>query len=167
MKFRLCLLLALITSPVLAQEPGAFDFRHESVKKILRDSAASQSASALAPAEAEKAPEPVREVRYVPPVKPAPLRQAEVPRLKPAPPAAASNGLLDAVFAILVDEAFDSLLGDDDVYPGVSVTALDRWDRCEGREALKSGPMGYDTCPAKNPGQPTFNTSSAPLMLQD
>ena len=145
MNSRACLIIALLASPAWSQEPEvtarSFDLSNDSVKKILRDTVASQSAIAQVSEDVPIKSEPAKTFTYVPPEEAPPRkREAQVPRLQPTPP---SNSFLSAVFETLLDTA----LGGDDY---AAAASSDRWLRCESRAPLKTTQMGYDTCPAKN-----------------
>ncbi|HEX6637753.1 MAG TPA: hypothetical protein VF033_08870 [Steroidobacteraceae bacterium] len=136
---RAWILAALFVAPCLAQEP-AFDLNGDLVRKIVRDAAASQSASVLVsevpPAKAEPAV-----FNYVPPEpKPAPART--VARTKPAAPTQ-QDGFLSQLFDVLVDE----WLGVDDVDDFDDITAANELLRCRVQKETKAGAPGVDNCP--------------------
>lgn len=144
MNSRACLLIALLVSPAWSQEPVAdapvlrtksFDLNNDSIKKIVRDTAATKFAYVQLSDRAAIEPEPVG-IKFVPPEPKLASKPQDVPRLLPDPP---SGGFLSALI--------DVLLGDDDYSAAVH---SDKWLRCESRAALKTTQMGYDTCPAKN-----------------
>jgi len=155
MKPRACLIVVLLASPAWSQEPvvnapagtaRSFDFSNESVKKIVRDTAATQFAIAQVSRDATIKSEPAGTFKYVPPEEaPAPAPVPKAPRPQPVPP---SNSFLSAMFETLFDVALDSALGLDSEYAGAA--SDDRWRRCESRTPLKTTQLGYDTCPAKN-----------------
>src|SRR4051794_18316656 len=115
---RACLIVALLASTAWSKEPaavppaltaGSFDLRNESLRKIVRDTAATQSAIVVASEDAPTKSDPSATFKYVPPEEnatPAPVPKTEVPRRKPSRP---SNDFVSALFGI----ALDSVLGDD------------------------------------------------------
>ena len=144
---RAYLLVALLVSPAWSQEPVAdppmvtasftarsFDLSNDSIRKIVRDGAATQFASVRASNDTPVEPERVA-VRFVPVEKALPAPKPRPPRLQPAPP---SGGFISALVDILLDS-------DDDEAAVYSQKCL----RCELREPMTSTSMGDDTCPDK------------------
>lgn len=127
---------ALLASPAWAQQPN-FDLHSDYIKKIVRDTAATQYVS-VQQAEVKPAePEPAT-VRYVPPDKSLPPAKSAAPRPVAEPK---SNAFLSAVVDILVDEALGI---DEDLEEQVhSDSAL----RCPTRDPLKTTEPGSSTCP--------------------
>jgi hypothetical protein len=134
----LILLGALLASPVWAQQPS-FDLSSDNIKKIVRDTAATQSRPIELSEEKPVEREPVETVRYVPPEKPTP---PPVERAAPRPVAASqSSDFLSTVIDILVDE----VLGiDDDIESEVQ---SDRRLRCPAADPHKTTEPGSSTCP--------------------
>ena len=115
--------------------PQSFDRNSESIKKIVRDTAATQS-SAVQPSEEKPAKRDPATVVYVQPEKPpAPVRES--PRLPDAP--SRSDGFLSAVFETILDEVLD--VEDDDV------TSRNEMLRCRVQKEQKTSPPGIDNCP--------------------
>jgi len=128
---------ALLASPVWAQQPS-FDLNSDYIKKIVRDTAASQSVPVQLSDEKPAKSEPVATVKYVPPEKPLPPAKSAAHRPVAAPQ---SNSFLSAVIDILVDEALGI---DDDIESDVQ---SDRSLRCPSAEPLKTTEPGSSTCP--------------------
>jgi hypothetical protein len=137
MNSRIYLLATLLVSPAWAQESAGFDLKSDAIKKIVRDAAATQF-SYVQIAEKAVAKSEAAAFKYVPPEKPAPIR--EPPRQLPAksPP---PDGFIASAFGILVDE----LIGTDDYD---DVTASNDILRCRVHKDLKISPPGVDRCPA-------------------
>jgi hypothetical protein len=120
---RLLLLVAWLVSPAWSEEPaaespaitpGSFDLSSDSVRKIVRDSAAAQSALIQVSEEKPVEPESTSTIKYVPPTKEdAPVKRA-TPRPAPEPQ---SHGILSALAEMLVAEA----LGVEDELPDPQV----------------------------------------------
>ena len=137
---------ALLVSPAWSQEPApqaavltpqSFDRNSESIKKIVRDAAATQSAPVQLTEEKPAKRDPAT-VIYVPPEKPAPV--SEPPRRLPdASPR--SDGFLSAVFETILDEVLD-IEADDDI------TSSNEMLRCRVQKEQKTAPPGIDNCPS-------------------
>jgi hypothetical protein len=133
---------ALLASPAWTQEPN-FDLSSDSIKKIVRDTAATQSRPIELSEEKPAEREPVETVRYVPPEKPLP---PPVERAAPRPVAAPQSdgifsGFLEAVVETLVNEA----LGDDDDF--APEVPSDRRFRCPAADPLETPEAGSSACP--------------------
>ena len=136
---------ALFVLPAWSQEPASqlavltpqsFDRNSESIKKIVRDTAATQT-SAVQPPEEKPAKRDPATVVYVPPEKlPAPVH--EPPRQLPEAKSR-SDKFLSAVFETILDEVLDA--EDDDV------TSRNEMLRCRVQKEQKTSPPGIDNCP--------------------
>jgi hypothetical protein len=138
MNWRVLMLSALLVSPAWSQEPEtsssvaaarSFDLRSDAVRKIVHATASSQSVpvqvSQGAPAKRESSPE----IEYVPPEKPAVVKE-----IAPTPVAAPeSDGFLSAVFDIAFETLVDSLLGDET--DEAMQKQYDTWRACQARDA--------------------------------
>lgn len=137
MNSRACLLAALLVSPAWSQEPAGFDLKSDAIKKIVRDTAATQYAyvqiAEKAPRKSETAP-----FKYVPPEKPVPAR--EPPRQPPAR-SPRPDGFLSTAVDILVDELL-GIEGDDEVAASNEIL------QCRVQKELKTSPPGADLCPS-------------------
>lgn len=128
---------ALLVSPAWAQEPAdpqtptrlSFDLRSDSLKKIVRDTAATQSATSQPASEAPVRPSPRAAVVYVPPEKKA--KPAEHKVLLPSP-VPESGGFLSALVDVLPDRELDNRV------------------ICPSDEDLKTIAQGYEHCPGVN-----------------
>lgn len=121
--------------------PPSFDLGSESVKKILRDTAATQYATAR-PAEAEPAKSPPsaeKAFQYIAPEKP-PAKPVAKLNLPPMPAALESNGFLSALIETLIDEALDSDY--DDPVEANTVS----WLTCQAAIDLKRETLGQGSC---------------------
>jgi len=135
---RVCLLAALfVSSAAWAQEPEpAFDLRSDAVRKIVRETAAAQMPIVQVADSGTVNAEPAG-FTYVPPEKPAEVREIPVRLPDPAPKS-------DGLFATLVDIAVDELLG----IEGDDVTASNDMLRCRvQKETNPLPPGGKDNCP--------------------
>jgi len=136
MNSRVLLLVgAMLVSPAWSQEP-AFDLKSDSIKKIVRDTAATQFATIQVPSEKPVAPKQVAEIKFVPSVAAPPVKYpTRLP--EPATPAA-------GLFYTLVDAFLD--VGDDSSlefrYP--------LWLSCQARDDLKHATQ-QDPCPSASP----------------
>ena len=132
---------ALLVSPAWSQESAApavtlsaqsFDRSSEAIKKILRDTAATQSAR-IQISEVKPAKSAPAEFKYVPP-EPAPRVKVEEPRLPEAAPP--SNGFVSALV--------DTLLAVEDD---------GSWDipkyTCQESDVSKSNIERFETCPGQ------------------
>jgi hypothetical protein len=108
---RLLLLVAWLASPAWSEEPaaelpavtsGSFDLSNDSIRKIVRDSAVTQSALVQVSDEKPVEPESTSTIKYVPPIK----EDAPVKRATPRPAyEPQSQGILSALAEMLVGEA--------------------------------------------------------------
>lgn len=103
MKLR-ALIAALLVSPAWAQEMPTFDIKSESVKNIVRATAAAQSRTVRIVE--EKAPKDPAKIRFVPAEKVAPVERP-APRLPPEP---RGDTFLSAFIDSLVEHELDRLL---------------------------------------------------------
>jgi hypothetical protein len=133
--------VTVAAAPVRAAPPPAaqaFDLRSDSVRKIVRDTAATQSASVRWTADDAPAKrQPGADVRVAPPEKaPVPVTQASLPPLPQ--PARPSSGILTSLIDVLLEEEPD--YSSDAYYEG--------WLRCQSHgDDLKSTTERYETCP--------------------
>ena len=158
MKSRSLLLLGvMLVSPAWSQEPAtnapvltpqSFDRSSDSIRKIVRDVAASQSVPVRLSAESPVEREPVATFEYVPPEK-SPTVKSTPPRL-PTAPAPASAGPLSAISEVVFETLVDTLLDADS--DDSSEGQYERWHTCQSRAHLKTTEMGYETCPGENHG---------------
>jgi hypothetical protein len=133
---RAYLLAVLLVSPALAREPAGFDLKSDAMKKIVQDTAATQSSYVVqAPG---NAPEAKPAFKYLPPEKPEKPISTPPPRLPAESPR--SNSFVSSAFEILVDELLD--IEDDD-----GVTSSNEMLRCRVQKDLKTSPPGPDNCP--------------------
>jgi len=141
---------ALLASPGWAQEPAtkapaltpaSFDLSSDYIRKIVRDTAATQYGTVQVSAEKPAGSEPAT-VRYVPPDKPLPPAKIAAPRPVAAPQ---SNSLLSGFLDAVVDTVIDEALGiDDDIE---SQLPSDRRLRCPTGEPPKATETDYRACP--------------------
>lgn len=131
---------ALLASPVWAQQPS-FDLSSDYIRKIVRDTAATQSRPIELSEEKPAEREPVETVRYVPPEKPAPVKIA-APRPVDAPQ---SHGILSSLVDAIVETVIDEALGIDDDLE--SQVPSDRRLRCPAADPHKTTEPGSSTCP--------------------
>jgi hypothetical protein len=140
MYVRLFLLTGLLmSSAAFAQQPN-FDFANDSIRKVVRDSAASQYATlqALPPAASTTKPKPAAVIDLSPPEKPILIKAAAA---KPAPQL---NGFLSGMFEVAFDLAIESLLGRD---PPQEWRACDPALDTPNRNTGKPGPAPTSNVP--------------------
>ena len=145
MNLRASLLVALIAGPAWCQTPGAepsapavtaFDLRSDAVRKIVRETAATQSAVVRIAPDKPARPES-GEIEFVPaPKGPPPVGKINLP----PPPRPVREGPLSSLFSLLVSE----LLGID---PVDEVEVANDVLRCRVHKELKISPPGPDNCP--------------------
>lgn len=149
MNSRAYLLVALLVSPAWSAEPTveapeptvrSFDLRTDAVKKIVRDTAATQFSSLRVSDKPSVEAEP-DEFVYVPPEEP-PAPMPEPSRKLPAP-APRSDSFLSAIFETLIEEAL-GIEGND---PS-DVTFANDVLRCRIQKEQKTSPPGVDNCPS-------------------
>jgi hypothetical protein len=149
---RILVLAALLSSPGLAQEaesvsmpapvenaspPAArFDLHDEAIRKVVRDTAATQYANVR---ETERSPpeSTPAEFVYVPPE---PRPQVQETKINLPEPTPASDGFLSQVISIVLDETLG--IEDDD-----GITASNDMLRCRVQKDTRSSPPGVDNCP--------------------
>jgi hypothetical protein len=146
MNSRVLLLVgALLASTAWSQQPVTNTPPHaplvvalsnDSIKKIVRDTAATQSATVQLSNEKPVARKPLANIEFVPAVKAPPLKY---PTRLPEP-APRSTGFLSALVDTLLDVDDDPSLGGK--YP--------LWLSCQARDDLKSAKQ-QDACPSANP----------------
>jgi hypothetical protein len=112
------------------------DLKNDSIRKIVRDTAATQSATVQLPHEKPVARKPLANIEFVPEVKAPPLKY---PTHLPDP-APRSSGILSALIDTLLDVDDDPSLGGK--YP--------LWLSCQAHDDLKSA-LQQDACPSANP----------------
>ena len=161
----ICVLLA---SPAWAQE-HSFDLKSESVKIVIRNTAATQFSQVKPVQEPKVEREPALVHAFVDGA-----RLVEVPSLRPAAPSPASKkkrpGLASAVFAFLIDE----WLGVDDE-PDTSPEALyEEWLDCQQKgDDLQTTAQRYETCAGRTrtntnlPGVPFIYTPPGNVALKN
>jgi hypothetical protein len=147
MNTRAFLIAALLASPVWSQEPAAkppapvaahFDVHSDAVRKIVRDTAASQYSTVRVSHEAPVATGPAEEN-----LDPVPVRESPDQTPAPAPATEAqSSRVLSSLFDFLIAEA----LGNDQD-DGV-VTTSNEMLRCRIQKEQKTSPPGIDRCPS-------------------
>ena len=152
MNSRTILMIALLATPAWSQEPAApapvlaatrLDLQSDAVRKIVRDTAATQYSDARASNEGAVRTEPAAYV-FVPPddLSEVPVREAPKQQSAPEPaPASKGNTFLSSVFEILIDEALDR--EEDD-----GVTSSNEMLRCRIQKEQKTSPPGIDNCPS-------------------
>jgi hypothetical protein len=130
----------LLVSPAWSQDPG-FDPSSDSIKKIVRDVAATQSSTVR---------EPYTQIEYSPPAEVRPPLKSPAPRLPTAAPA--SDGIVSTLVDILLDgdELDDSSQG-----------SYNESNSCLSKQL-------YETCPGvdrvgKKPVDPPSNASPGHL----
>ena len=143
MKSSVWLLGVMLVSPAWSQEPVtntpvltplSFDRSSDSIRKIVRDAAATQSVPVQLSEETPVKRESDAAFIYVPPAEAPPPVKTPTPRLPVAEPE--SNGLLSAVFGMLIDDLLD-------VEPDDPAAGL--WVTCEEQGAMQR----IETCPAR------------------
>lgn len=142
---RAWLLAALLASPAWAQEPAptgsqtspqtalALDLRSDAVRKIIRDTAATQYAN-FHETVPEPAPSEPDEFAYVPPEK---SPEDAAPRQDPAEPPA-PEGFVSKTISFVIDE----LIG----VEGSEVEVANDLLRCRVQKETKTSPPGVDSC---------------------
>jgi hypothetical protein len=131
----LLLVAAMLASPAWSQEPS-FDLKSDSIKKIVRDTAATQFATIQVSNEKPVERKPLANIDLTPPVAAPPVKYPT--RLPdPAPP---STGFLSTLIDTLLDVDDDPSLGGK--YP--------IWLSCQARDDLKSATQ-QDPCPSAYP----------------
>lgn len=131
----------LLATPAWTQEPATFDLRSDAVRKIVRDTAASQAVPARPIETAVPVSRETGEtLTYVEPVEKPPAKR-ETPQPAPAP---SSNGFVSTLFEILAEEIFDV----EEDYSYDSNRA--RWLTCQPQDAGELPPDLHDTCPGMN-----------------
>ena len=142
---RACLLVALLVSPAWSQEPVAdapvltpksFDLSNDSIKKIVRDTAATKYAYVQFSAKPANKPEPVTKIEFIPAAKAPPVKY---PTRLPDP-APQSTGFLSTLIDVLLD------VDDDFTEPGKD----DLWLSCQARDDLKTARQ-QDPCASAYP----------------
>jgi len=146
MKFRSLWLVGIVlVSPAWSQEPAAntaltpqsFDRSSDSIKKILRDVAATQSATVQVSEEAPVTREPYTSIEYS---KPAEVRP---PLKRPAPtrPAApASDGIVSTLVDILIDDELDDS-SQGSYNESNSCLSKQRYETCPGVDHVGKTPV--------------------------
>lgn len=131
---------AFLALPAWSQEQS-LDLSSDSVRKIIRDTAATQYAAPQLNEAKPVAPQPRTEkvVRYVPPEKP-PTKQTAKLNL-PAMPAPLQNSFISAVIDTLVSEA----LGTDSYNDPVEMNTVS-WLTCQSAIDLKRETLGQTSC---------------------
>ena len=146
MNSRVLLLVGvMLASPAWSQEPATstpapsalvVDLRSDSIKKIVRDTAATQFATIQLSNEKPDTRKPIEKIVFVPSVAaPAPKYPTRLPD-----PAPRSNGILSTLIDTLLDVDDDPSLGGK--YP--------IWLSCQARDDLKSATQ-QDACPSAYP----------------
>jgi hypothetical protein len=126
---------AMLASTAWSQQP-TFDLRSDSIKKIVHDTAATQSALVQLSNEKPVERKPIADIEFAPPVAKPPLKYPT--RLPdPAPP---STGFLSTLI--------DTLLDVDDDYS--MQWQADNWISCQARDDLKAITQS-STCPGAYP----------------
>jgi hypothetical protein len=137
----LLLVASLLGSPAWSQEPAprSFDLGSESIRKIVRETAAKQSVALQVSEDAtvERMPA-VKTVVFVPPEKPPLLK--DLPTRRAPPPAPRPNGFLDAALNTLVDTVVDTVF-DDLVKEHATV-----WRPCETRADVPTATLNHSMC---------------------
>jgi hypothetical protein len=142
---------AFLALPGWSQEPAAdtspaapptFDLRSDSVKKVLRDTAATQYASVQVLETKPTEPKPVKTVQFVPPEK-QPARRAtkiNLPTWQKVEDSTFASWLVDQVFESIVEGVFD-IEHDDSL-------ELSRvgWVECQASIDLKRETLGNGSC---------------------
>jgi hypothetical protein len=138
MKFRSKWLVGIaLVSSAWSQEPG-FDLSSDSIKKIVRDVASTQSSTVQLTEETPVKREPYTQIEYSPPaeVRP-PLKRADPPR----PAAPASDGIVSTLVDILLDgdELDDSSQGS--YNESNSCLSKQRYETCPGVDHVGKKPV--------------------------
>jgi len=115
-----------------APTPRSFDLSSDSIKKIVRDTAAAQSVPIRISDEAPVKREPDTTIKYVPPDVAKPAKSPD-PRRPTAPPE--SDGPISALIDTLVDTAL-----------GVEDDSLDYRSVCPPTDALNTPAPNYENC---------------------
>lgn len=146
MNTRAYLIAALLASPAWSQEPAAnppapvaahFDVHSEAVRKIVRDTAASQYSTVRVSNEAPIAAAPLEAN-----LDPVPVRESPDQAPTPAPaPESQSSRLLSSMFGFLIAEALGNDEDDD-------ITTSNEMLRCRIQKEQKTSPPGIDNCPS-------------------
>ena len=135
------LLFAMFFSPAWSQEPAAeppvaaphsFDLNSDSIKKIVRDTAADQSVPIQISEETPAKREPDATFKYVPPIVAETVKEP-APRRPTAPPK--SDGPVSTLIETLVDMAL-----------GVDDDSLDYRPSCPPTDALNTPAPNYENC---------------------
>jgi hypothetical protein len=139
----------MLVSPAWSQQPG-FDPSSDSIKKIVRDVAATQSATVQLSEEPPAKREPFTTIEYSKPDEERPPLKSPTPRLPTAAPAS------DGVVSTLVD-----ILLDDDELDDSSQGSYNESNSCLSKQR-------YETCPGvdrvgKKPVDPPSNASPGHL----
>ena len=136
MNSRVMLLVGfMLTSPAWSQEPS-FDLKSDSIKKIVRDTAATQFATVQLSSEKPVATKQIADIKFEPPVAAQPVKY---PTHLPDP-ATPATGFLYTLIDVLLDKDDDSSL--EMRYPV--------WLSCQARDDLKSATQ-QDPCPSASP----------------
>ena len=124
------------TAPALT--PASFDRNSDSIKKIVRSIASSQSVPIQLSEEAPAKHEPDATFKYVPPVDAEPPAKSPTPRLPAATPQATGpiSSLIETLLDIEPDDGTGRFYND--------------WLVCQHRDNLKAAPDRYKTCPGMN-----------------
>jgi hypothetical protein len=132
----LLLFAALLVSPAWSREPE-FDLRSDSIKKIVHDTAATQSALVQLSDEKPVERKPLAKIEFVPPIA-TPPRKYPTRLPDPAPP---STGFLTTLL--------DTLLGhDDEDYSRQG--PYDNWLSCQAHDDQKTATQSSN-CPSAYP----------------
>jgi hypothetical protein len=142
---------AFLVSPAWSQE---FDLRSDSVQKIVRATAATQSVAVHETAEAAATPGPAQKpVAYVPPEKPSQMRELPT-RLAPA---AKTNPFVSAV----IDSVVEDVLG---VEPDPAYDfEYEKLKACQQRNADKTAAQRNEACSG---GQRAWTIDDQPGFLR-
>ena len=136
MHSRILLLVgAMLASPTWSQEL-VVDLHNDSIKKIVRDTAATQFATVQLSNEKTDARKPIEKIDFVRPVAKPPVKYP----IRLPDPAPRSTG----IFATLIDTLLNSI----DDYPGPF--RYDNWISCQARDDLKTARQ-LDGCPSASP----------------
>lgn len=129
MKSRALLMLAaLVAAPTWSQD---FNLRSESITKIVRDVAETQSETVQQTEETRVERDPFADIDYVPLTHAPPVQPAA-----PRPAATRSSKFLSALTEILIDEVVDSLL--DAATDDSAQEQSEHWVHCETLDVTKA-----------------------------
>ena len=152
----LLLIGAMLVCPAWAQEP-TFDLNSDSIRKIVRATAATQSVPIQLSAEPVAHREPAAILEYVPPIEAAPVKHTAPPR-GPPPPPPQSDGFVSFLFNTLVDTLLDAATGESARTQGVV------WRACESAGGSKTFTQPAVMCASE--GRQVIDASPTLVPLQ-